>query len=311
MAVSVQLRKDYERLVLSGVKRAVDDHGESLLGEEDQGALERLTAVGLATQQGHALVLRDPRESAIPLTAEAIETLSTLYTLWLRFDGSASTDDEILYGELGYWHHWWNVLQDGTDRLVSPLRMDLMLPEQGSFISQQWTHDLDPEIVDHVFSQRLVDIRVIVPPAAHGAAVEEIIDNALGYGVQIRVFPSSSEFSIYDGATAVVRDEQQPGDLERHRLTRRPAMVGPLVQLFETRWAAAVPWETFVRGGPGILHLLAQGWTDRRIAEALDTSPRTVSRRVAELMQAAGVQSRFELGMKYAQHELNSGPPRN
>ncbi len=305
------LRRDYERLVLSGHKRTADEAGRAILDAEQQTSLARLIESGLAAHEGPAFVLRSVRdaellhERVLSFDAETRETLDQLYALWLRLDDDTATSgDEILYGELGYWQHWWNVLNDGTDRRAEPLRMDVMLPEQGGFLSRQWTHDMDPQIVEHVFSQQLVSIRVIVPPATRGSNAETLIEAATGLGVQVRVFPSTSEFSLYDGAIALVRDENRLGEPERHRLTRRRSMVDPLNHLFELRWAASVPWDSFVRGSGGILQLMAQGWTDTRIAAALDVSPRTVSRRIAEMMASAGVQSRFELGMKYALHEF-------
>lgn len=297
------LREDYESLVLSGVKRITDDGGNSLLTDTHQAALARLIPSGLAAREGDAFVLRRADDATVPLDQSARDSIETLHALWLRLDNHAIAEDEILYGELGYWQHWGNVLNDGTDRSISPLKMDILLPERGSLLSRQWTRDLDPEIVDYVFSNGLVNIRLLVPPAAQEAAIETMIEDALRRGAQVRVFPVALEFTLYDGAIAVLPDERSGEGLERHRLTRQRPIVEPLTHLFELRWAAAIPWESFVRGSGGVLQLLGQGWTDARIAEALGTSPRTVSRRIAEMMRSAGVQSRFELGMKYALQE--------
>ncbi len=304
----VRLRRDYETLVLSGLKRITADGGRAALGRRQQDALERLIAVGLAAHEDGAVVLRPVRDTALELDDETREMFDRLHALWSRWQHAADPDaDEILYGELGYWQHWWNVLNDGTDRVRHPLRMDMMLPEDGSFVSRHWARELDPGIVDHVFSQGWLAARVIVPPAAHGSPAQSLIEMAIDLGVQVRVFPATVEFSIYDERAALLRDDDLTGDLERHRLTTRASVIQPLVHLFETHWHAAVPWQTFVSGGDGILARLAQGWTDARIAAAMDVSPRTVSRRIAEMMAAAGVQSRFELGMKYALREI--GPP--
>lgn len=304
--MSSHLREDYETLVLAGVKRVADGSGKSLLVQAHQQALDRLIACGLAAREGDAFVLRQSRDATTTLDEPTRQLLDTLHTLWMRLDDHTTSEDEILYGELGYWQHWANVLHDGTDRTVQPLRMDIMIPARPALLSRHWAQELDPDIVEHVFSHGLVNIRLLVPPAAHGAAVQTMIESALRLGVQVRVFPSNLEFSVFDGQVAVVHDESHHDNSERYRLTRRVAVVEPLAALFELRWATAIPWEGFVRGTGGVLHLLAQGWTDARIAEALGTSTRTVSRRIAEMMQAAGVESRFELGMKYALQELGS-----
>lgn len=303
------LREDYETLVLAGAKRVADSSGQSLLDPAQEEALGRLVACGLAAREGDALVLRQTRDATIALDEQTRQFLDTLHALWMRLDDNATSEDEILYGELGYWQHWGNILNNGTDREASPLRMDVVVPERGSLLTRQWARELDAEIVEHVFTKKLVAVRLLVPPAAHGAAIETMIENALGLGVQVRVFPSSLEFSLYDGDVAVIPDEWPKGGLERHRLTRQRTIVEPLTHLFELRWAAAIPWCSFVRGSSGVLDLLGQGWTDSRIADALGLSPRTVSRRIAEMMRAAEVQSRFELGMKYARQELGSASP--
>lgn len=302
--MSGQLHDDYEALVLAGVKRVMNDRGEYLLDRPQQEALERLIASGLAAREGDAFVLRQTRYATVDIDPSTQHLLDTLHTLWLRLEEESAANDEILYGELGYWQHWGNVLNDGTDREASPLRMDVMVPERGSLLSRQWARELDPAIVEHVFSNKLVDVRLLVPPAAHGSSMQTMIETVIAGGVHVRVFPSDIEFTLYDGQTAVVRDESHADELQRHRLTRRPGVVDPLVHLFELRWSAAIPWDGFVRGTGGILQLLAQGWTDARIADALGTSPRTVSRRIAEIMQAAGAESRFQLGMKHALQEL-------
>jgi len=292
--------------VLSGVKRVVDEAGHPLFDQSQRESLERLIPSALAVQEGSAFVLRGARDAQVELDETTLEFIDALYALWLRLDDDAgSNGDEILYGEVGYWQHWWNVLKNGTVRVATPLSMNVMLPERSDFFAGQRSNDFDPAIVEHVFSQGLISMRLIVPPAIRGTNTETLVEEAIGRGVQVRVFASTSEFSIYDGENAVVRDERAPGHTERHRLTRRRAIVEPLSHLFEMRWAAAVPWESFVRGSAGMLQLMALGWTDRRIAEATGVSFRTVSRRIAEMMRASNVQSRFELGMKHALSELD------
>lgn len=298
------LREDYETLVLAGAKRVADSSGQSLLDPAQEEALGRLVACGLAAREGDALVLRQTRDATIALDEQTRQFLDTLHALWMRLDDNATSEDEILYGELGYWQHWGNILNNGTDREASPLRMDVVVPERGSLLTRQWARELDAEIVEHVFTKKLVAVRLLVPPAAHGASVQTMIETGIQGGAQVRVFPSDIEFTLYDGLVAVVRDESRQDQLERHRLTRRPGVVEPLSHLFELRWAAAIPWDGFVRGTGGILQLLAQGWTEARIAEALGTSTRTVSRRIAEIMHAAEAGSRFQLGMKHALQEL-------
>lgn len=63
----------------------------------------------------------------------------------------------------------------------------------------------------------------------------------------------------------------------------------------------ALPWDEVAKGSPDILQLLARGLTDPQITAELHVWVRTVSRRVTETMSAAGVNSRFQLGMRFVQ----------
>jgi DNA-binding CsgD family transcriptional regulator len=96
-----------------------------------------------------------------------------------------------------------------------------------------------------------------------------------------------------------------------------------LNRVFETTWVDAQPLEsvlsrasrgsgtpaTAAGGGAegrsamlspahaAILRLLAEGQTDRSIARALGVTPRTVTRRIGEIYEALGVDSRFQAGI--------------
>jgi len=302
------LRDDYERVALAGAKRLRDARGTATVGPELARALERLTAAGLAALEGDALTLHRPEHSTTALDDTTCEMMLILHAYWLRADDEA-TDDEVLYGELGYWQHWWNMLHARPDREQHPLLVEMVVTDDGAFAGRDWTGEFDPAIVDYVASRSLVAGRVIVPPSTLGSPAEALVDLARELGIDVRVFPSPSPFVVYDGEAIVVPDDSVAGGLERHRLTRRAALVEPLKRLFDFQWAAAVPWQTYLNGSAGILELLAEGWTDARIADAMGVSTRTVSRRIAETMAAAGVQSRFALGMKYGLTELGREAP--
>jgi DNA-binding CsgD family transcriptional regulator len=93
-----------------------------------------------------------------------------------------------------------------------------------------------------------------------------------------------------------------------------------LARVFETTWVDAVPLETVLSGGRSrasengatrtgtpagglgsahhaILRLLAEGQTDQAIAHAMGITPRTITRRVNEIYEALGVESRFQAGV--------------
>ncbi|HEX2171315.1 MAG TPA: helix-turn-helix transcriptional regulator [Dehalococcoidia bacterium] len=95
-----------------------------------------------------------------------------------------------------------------------------------------------------------------------------------------------------------------PDDFGRGYLeVSQPPLVAALVGLFERTWADAGP------AGPGsppltlddreraLIALLAQGHTDVTAARELRISPRTVSNVLRSLMERAGVENRFQLGL--------------
>lgn len=277
-------------------------------GHEQDAALQSLISAGLAMREGDAIVLYRPEFASIELRPESRAVFEALYAYWLRRDDE-SVDDDILYDEVGFWQHWWNLINERAVSEVSgPLRLDAVLVDDGTFTQRAWLKEFDTEIVAHIFEHNLMTGRAIVPPSTLDSPAEALIDAGLYAGFGVRVFPAASMFLISDGSAAVLPEKTGDDGPEPQRLTKRPSVVEPLQQLFELQWAAAVPWAEYKKGTTGILELLARGWTDSRIAEALDISPRTVSRRVTKAMEAADVHSRFELGMKYAQLELGALP---
>jgi DNA-binding CsgD family transcriptional regulator/sugar-specific transcriptional regulator TrmB len=93
--------------------------------------------------------------------------------------------------------------------------------------------------------------------------------------------------------------------------TSEPAIVAALIAVYEQAWASAVPLGAdrardadtgLSRLERDILLLLAQGLTDEAAAKRLGIGLRTVSRQMTGLMERLGASSRFEAGLKAAQH---------
>ncbi|MEV7729543.1 LuxR C-terminal-related transcriptional regulator [Streptomyces sp. NPDC087917] len=115
---------------------------------------------------------------------------------------------------------------------------------------------------------------------------------------------------VFDREVAIV-----PIDPTNSRLgalcTREPGIVASLIALFEQTWHTAVPLGTSqpqdTRSGltPGekeLLRLLSTGMTDENAGRHLGISMRTVRRQMAALMERLNASSRFEAGLKAAQH---------
>lgn len=300
--LSIDARRDYAVVALSGRKRLTSQDAQ--LGR----ALATLEQAGLATIEGEAFTLQRVEHATVDLDEPTRELLRLLYQFWLQGD-DAGDPDEVLYGELGFWQHWWNMVHDGLAK-GRPVRIDGIVTDASAFTRRVWVDEFDADIVDFVKNGKIAIGRLIVPPATIDAPAEAFVELVMSLGIEVRVLPSTVSFTLYDSRAAVLAEEVDEGGARRHRLTRSPAVVEPLVRLFEMQWDIAMRWEDMVKGVPDILPLLAQGWTDARIASALGVSERTVSRRVADAMEAAGVQSRFALGMAYAMSGLDAVPVR-
>jgi len=203
------------------------------------------------------------------------------------------TTEEFLLGDEGFWQHWGDALAASP-----PLDMDVIV-DSSTFAQRTWLAELDHDVLSHVVANALVTGRVIVPPETLESPAEGLVELARGMGLEIRVLAGLTPCAIYDGSAVVLPEEDEAGRAG-HRLIRRASVVERLQALFDLRWASAIPWDEYQKGAAGVLHLLALGWSDARIATALGISGRTVSRRVAEAMAAAGASSRFQLGMRYA-----------
>ncbi|HWL60172.1 MAG TPA: helix-turn-helix transcriptional regulator [Microbacteriaceae bacterium] len=202
-------------------------------------------------------------------------------------------------GEQGYWAHWWEARTERDPALLAagePFRMELIV--DGTFAERDWLAEFDRDIVGTVVGEGHLTGRVIVPPGALERPAEDLVALALSLGFEIRVLAVETTFAIYDRTVAIVPERNAAGEIG-HRRIERPSVVAPLRELFELHWAAATSWGEYARGATDVLDLLARGWSDARISAELGVSMRTVSRRVAEAMTAAGARTRFELGMRY------------
>jgi hypothetical protein len=141
-------------------------------------------------------------------------------------------------------------------------------------------------------------------------------------GVEVRCAPVVPDRAIIiDRQIAAI-----PIDPLNHRdgmlVIREPALVSPLLKLFESHWEQAdlLTGNELSRPETGLptsqeralLGLLATGATDDSAAQKFGISTRTVSRIMANLMNRLGASSRFEAGYKCASNgwipRVDAGP---
>lgn len=165
----------------------------------------------------------------------------------------------------------------------------LQLLEQDVTVRTVYEHQIldDPEIVGHI--------------------------ETLGTrGEQARVLPTLPlKLAIADRRIALVPLTPHQPPMEASALVHPCALLDALIELFDVLWQSAVPLVLHAPGGDlpddemlprdrQLLGLMLTGMTDRAIARQLDVTVRTISRRVAGLMDAANSQTRFQLGWQAA-----------
>ena len=288
-AERIELHKDYVRVCEAGLRRRPTD--PVLLS-----SVERLVEAQLAFYEGDYLTLQRPAYGAEAFPPEELSLLENSYVEWLHAE-QLSTGEQVLYGHSGFWQHWWNLLHEQTEH---PLCMDVVLPDVPEVHRRNWTLDVRADLLRGVTEAGALRLRVLIPPGEPEGGLAELAALIERSGFEVRVRSSPFLFAVYRGTAAVISERENQHD-EAYFLTRRPSIVAPLQQVFDDHWRSAIPWTSYTRGASDMLELMSLGWTDLRIAESLGLSMRTVSRRIADAMAAAGVSSRFELGVRYAQ----------
>jgi DNA-binding CsgD family transcriptional regulator/sugar-specific transcriptional regulator TrmB len=133
-----------------------------------------------------------------------------------------------------------------------------------------------------------------------------------GLGIEIRSAPMVPvRMIIVDHAVAAVLHHQPQLPVEMF-VIREPALLIPLIELFQMCWAGAKPIDGLEQRNANseaeptaqeaaFLRLLAAGSTDEAAAKKLGVSVRTVRRMMADLMERLGATSRFEAGHRATQ----------
>lgn len=154
---------------------------------------------------------------------------------------------------------------------------------------------------------RTVFDRSLLEDPIHVRRILQGVDN----GEQARVARVPLKLAIIDGEWAMLpllhaHGQQTP---EAVVIVRRSVLLDSLLALFESVWQHAVEVkprsdeEQVLVGTPEgqlrqLAHLLAAGMTDTAIARHLDVSERTLRRRLKDLMDELGVDSRFAAGVR-------------
>lgn len=270
--------------------------------------LSRFMAVGLVSvEQGR--VVAEPPEQAVGrlISDEALrlqsanEQLDALRSLLpsLTADHVAN---EIPGGEL--------LPLEAVDLTeIVPLFQGLAALSTGEFCwlrPDQWHFPVGHEI-DRFVSQLVQAGRAsrAIYPARVLEEAPEVVRMRADVGENVRILASVPTRMAVFGDGAAVVPERWGSDSGRVLVIREPVLVKVVRSLFETMWERALP----VPGMDGQVHgrvsdrrllldQLAGGAKDEQIARALGLSLRTVRRRVADVLDELGVDSRFQAGVE-------------
>jgi hypothetical protein len=191
---------------------------------------------------------------------------------------------------------------------VATLLRDLAEVSEGDlmwFRPDQWrlpvTREIDEMVRELVASGRRS--RAIYPARVLEEAPDVVRSRAEAGEIVRIVGAVPARISVMGSTSAVLSDRWGAGSARR-LVVREPALVGALGALFDNVWerAMAVPGMDlgFDPGGQRrlLLHQLTRGAKDEQIARTLGVSLRTVRRRVAEIMDDLGAESRFQAGVE-------------
>ncbi|QIX25413.1 response regulator transcription factor [Nocardioides sp. JQ2195] len=120
-------------------------------------------------------------------------------------------------------------------------------------------------------------------------------------GEEVRLVPEvPSRMAVVAGVGAVVPEVWGVAN-QRRILLRQVGMTAVLAELFEEIWSRAVVVPGAARGDTDrrmLLQQMGRGMRDEQIARTMGLSLRTVRRRVADLLQELGVDTRFQAGVE-------------
>ncbi len=210
----------------------------------------------------------------------------------------------------------------GQDRIVERFNQLLagVQSEIMAFVTPPFLAPGDYEDNERNQLQSGVSYRVIYDPdgvEAQGGATE--LAESVDAGEQARVTPTIPvKMFIVDRRSAIVPLSLESGPAAV--VVSRFGLVDALVALFELVWHSAWPLADYVAGAGAqpftardrrLIGLMRAGHTDEAIARSLGVTVRTVSRRLALLMQSTGAATRFQLGWRLAELGLDreAGPP--
>ena len=196
------------------------------------------------------------------------------------------------------------------EQLLTGTRDELLVLDRPPYVADSGHSE---SAVKSLLATEVIVRGIYAPEALELDGALAAVQDAVRSGEQSRVHPAVPlKLAISDRQLAILPVESD--DAVEAALCIRPSgLMEALVRLFELLWESAVP-VIVAEGEPesstdqatdsedrDLATLLASGAKDDVIARHLGVSPRTLSRRIADLLDDLHVRTRFQAGVRAAQ----------
>jgi DNA-binding Lrp family transcriptional regulator len=262
--------------------------------------LEELGLVTRAPGRPVRLLAARPDTAIDLLVARRQSELTTLQVnaraLATQMSGPRQPDEllEILVGQRAVGHRYRALVRDCERELLVIDRPPYAAPIETAEedVSTRLGHDV---VVRGLYA----------PESLEPAGALDAVKRAIDKGELSRMHPKlPMKLAIMDRSVALLPLVLEDM-VESALVVRKCALLDALVVLFELLWeqsSPVVPGPVAAQPDLRLLTLLAAGAKDETIARQLGISPRTVTRRVAELLDQLGARTRFHAGVLAARN---------
>ncbi|MFT2016700.1 LuxR C-terminal-related transcriptional regulator [Streptomyces sp. 796.1] len=171
---------------------------------------------------------------------------------------------------------------------------------------------LDASLVNdlHMLEQGVRWRMVVAPAVVRAPVARRYLATLAERGARIKVGTVvPAHFASFDGLVTVVSLGAAPRFDDGDAIVHSPLLARCFQQVFEYGWTAGRPFpgdvaaddeQPYTAREREILHLMALGAKDERIARRLGCSDRTLRRLITQLLHKLGAGSRFEAGVRAA-----------
>lgn len=288
---------------LLGMPRATVAELSRRLGRDVRRSLSTLEQLGLVSRlagRPARLVAARPDVAIDVLVARRREELGQLQLHARDLMAEMSTDEqsrsdnvvEVIVGP--------QAIATRFEQVLKGTRSELLVFDRPPYLLD---HGRASDAVRHLLRHRTAVRGIYAPESLEEPGVLRTVHDVAGAGEQSRVHPRVPiKLAIADRSFALL--PMVVDDVVHSAIGIHPsALLDAFVQMFELLWQSAIPLVPAppVHTAPSdaqLLALLAAGVKDEVIARQLAISTRTVSRRVAELLDLLQARTRFQAGIQ-------------